>query len=224
MNAIIVQSGEPVTLIGGAPVDPLTLAECLRIAPQVVAADGAASTALVHGIMPRAVIGDMDSLPAADRARIGEDRIHRIADQETTDFDKALRSIAAPLVLAVGFTGARLDHELAAYTVLVSVAGPPCIVVGHEDICFHAPQRLTLELESGTRVSLFPMRPVTGTSTGLEWPIDGLDLAPWARVGTSNLATRAQVTVDPHGPGLLVILPRSCLSAAVRALGVSAPG
>lgn len=221
----IVQSHEMVTLLGGAPVDPETLTLCLQRAPVLVAADGAAVQALDAGHLPAAVIGDFDSLPEAARERIPADRLHPIPEQESTDFDKALRNIDAPLVLATGFTGARLDHELAVYNTLVRRAERPCIVVGSNDICFHAPVGpLSLDLQPGERVSLFPLAPVTGVSEGLIWPIDGLDFAPDGRVGTSNRAGAGPVTISMRGPGMLTILPRRALGAAVRALAPRADG
>jgi thiamine pyrophosphokinase len=139
-----------------------------------------------------------------------------VAEQETTDFDKALRSIRAPLVLALGFTGARLDHGLAVMNALVR-RPEPCIVIGPRDVVFHLAGPVTLALRAGDRVSLFPMARVTGRSWGLHWPIDGLTLAPDGLTGTSNRAT-GPVTLVPGGPGLLAILPRARLPAAIAAL------
>ena len=113
----------------------------------------------------------------AVRARLPVDIFHEISEQDSTDFDKALRHLAVPLVLAVGFTGARLDHELAVFHSLVTRSGHRCIVIGERDVVFHAPLRLGVDLPPGTRVSLFPMGPVTGRSRGLRWPIDGLVLS-----------------------------------------------
>ena len=173
--------------------------------------------------MPRAVIGDMDSLPAAARARLDPATVLEIAEQASTDFDKALRNIAAPLVLAVGFTGARLDHELAAYNVLVRRPAGSVVVLGSDDLCFHAPLRMRLDLPPGTRLSLFPLAPVTGTASGLLWPVAGLDFAPDGRIGTSNQVT-GPVDWDFSGPGMLAILPRARLRQVVRALLAAAPG
>jgi thiamine pyrophosphokinase len=108
----------------------------LRRAPVLVAADGGADRALAAGHVPVAVIGDFDSLSAEARRRIPPDRQHRIAEQETTDFDKALRSIAAPFVLALGFAGARIDHSLAVFNTLLRHPGRVCIVLGAEDAVF----------------------------------------------------------------------------------------
>lgn len=213
---VIFQSDAPVTLVGGAPVDAGLLRRVQQSARGLVAADGGARACLRAGLMPDAVIGDFDSLTPADRAAIPPERLHRMAEQETTDFDKALRSIRAPLVLAIGFAGARLDHGLAVMNVLVR-RPEPCIVIGPRDVAFHLAGPVTLALRAGDRISLFPMAQVTGRSQGLRWPIDGLRLAPDGMTGTSNRAT-GPVTLSPDGPGLLAILPRARLPSAIAAL------
>lgn len=215
-NSVIVQAPGPVTLLGGAALsgDDLTIA--LTLAPHLVAADGGADLALAQGITPLAVIGDMDSL-SPEAARAFADRLHRVEEQESTDFDKALTRIDAPVVLALGFAGGRLDHELAALHSLVLRADRPCILLGPSTLAFHAPPRLAMPLAPGTLVSLFPFAPVRVRSTGLRWPTDHLLFAPDRRIGTSNEAA-GDVTLTPSAPGLLVILPRSCLAPATRAL------
>ncbi len=218
MNRAIVQSQEIVLLLGAAPVSEAVFTESRAFCGPVVAADGAAKRALEFGVMPMAVMGDLDSLDAETLARLPEGCVHKIAEQNSTDFDKALRSIAAPLVLALGFTGQRLDHELAVYNALVRHAGRPAIVVGSDDICFHTPSELVLDLEAGTRVSLFPMAAVTGRSEGLRWPIEGLRFAPDGRVGTSNQSLVGMVRLEFDAPGMLVILPRAQLRPAIAAL------
>lgn len=175
MKSPIVQSTHGVTLAGGGPFSARDLKLALARAPLPVAADGGADRLLRLGVMPEAVIGDMDSLSKAARARIPVDRQHLVAEQMTTDFDKALRSIKAPLVLALGFAGARLDHGLAAMATLVARAETRCILIGPKDLAFAAPGRLDLDLAPGEPLSLFPMAEVTGISAGLEWPIAGLN-------------------------------------------------
>jgi thiamine pyrophosphokinase len=213
----IVQSDAPVTLVGGGQSDVGTLRLLRKHAPRLVAADSGAALALAAGLMPEAVIGDMDSLDAAARAQIDPQRIHRIPEQDTTDFDKALRSVAAPLVLGAGFLGARRDHELANFNVLARHPHRRCILVGQDELVMLAPPRLLLPLAPGTRVSLFPMRPLHGWSQGLHWPIEGLDFAPAGRIGTSNLAT-GPVDLRFDTSGMLVILPRDVLDPLVQAV------
>jgi thiamine pyrophosphokinase len=211
-----------VTILGMADPKPEDIDEALRLAPVLVAADGAAAVAVEAGLLPDAVIGDFDSIPDSVLRRVPADRLHRIEEQDSTDFEKCLSRIAAPLCLAVGFTGRRLDHELAVYSALVRYPAPPCIVVGSQDVAFAAPPRLRLGVEAGTRVSLFPLSAVRGRSTGLRWPIDDVPFDPIGRTGTSNEAT-GPVDLAFDGPGMLIILPRAALEAAMAALA-GAPG
>lgn len=219
---MIVDADRMVTLLGGGEPRPDLLNEALKRAPILVAADGAASLALDEGHVPAAVIGDFDSLDPTVRKRLPEDRLYPIEEQDSTDFDKCLRSIRAPLVLGVGFSGARLDHELAALNVLARRPEVRCLLLGPVDLCFLAPPRLVLDLAPGTRLSLFPMGPVRGTSQGLRWPIDGLDFAPDGRSGTSNEAT-APVELCFERPGMLTILGQEHLDTAIAAM-LAAPG
>lgn len=217
MNAPIVQSFDPVSLIGGGDLGKRDLEMVMTRSSLLVAADGGAAAALRAGYMPEAVIGDFDSLSDQDAALIPSDRLFPVTEQDSTDFDKALRAIEAPVVLAVGFLGGRVDHQLAALHTLVRHADRPCILIGAQEVIFHAPPRLDLPMKAGDILSLFPMATVTGRSTGLEWPIDGLQFAPDSKIGTSNRATGAmQLHMD--GPGMLVIAPRTALNDVIRAV------
>jgi thiamine pyrophosphokinase len=218
MSAPVVVSTLGVTLVGGAPVTVRALEAALRLAPCLVAADGGADRALSAGLMPRAVIGDFDSISQSARAAIPADRLHPIAEQETADFDKALRSVTAPFVLALGFAGARIDHGLAVFNALVRHPDRRCIVLGGPDAVFLCPPEITLRLQVGDRLSLFPMGPVTGRSSGLRWPVDGLAFAPDGMIGTSNMVTDPVVRLSFDTARMLVILPRVRLRAALSAL------
>lgn len=214
----VVAGKSAVTLVGGGTLRPVDLEAALTLAPVLVAVDGGADAVNAAGLTPTAVVGDLDSVSASVRACLPDDIFHEISEQDSTDFDKALRHLAVPLVLAVGFTGARVDHELAVFHSLVTRPEHLCIVIGERDVIFHAPPRLQVDLAPGTRVSLFPMGPVSGRSRGLRWPIDGLAFHPARRIGTSNEATGGLVEIETDAPGLLVILPRAELDAAVAAL------
>ncbi len=214
MNQVIVQSLAGITLVGGGPVSPALFREARQIAPRIVAADSGADRCLAMGFAPEAVIGDMDSISATARATLGAGRMHHIAEQETTDFDKALRSIDAPFVLAVGFIGARLDHGLAVLNALVR-SPARCVLMGPRDVVFHAPPDLRLEMRRGDRFSLFPMAEMTGESEGLDWPLQGLRFSPMGMIGTSNRVTDGPVHLRLSGPGMLCILPRARLGAVL---------
>lgn len=212
------QFSHNVTLVGGGALSAPTLELCVSFAPDLIAVDGGADQALALGHVPQAVSGDMDSVTPAARQVIGAERFVETPDQDYTDFYKALDLIDAPLILAAGFTGKRLDHELACYNSLVRLPQKPVILVGEDDICTHLSTPLRLGLPVGTRVSLFPMAQVTARATGLVWPVEDLLMSPWGRTGTSNASSTPEVTIETDGDGLLVILPRSQLGALIAAL------
>lgn len=218
---MIVTSKRGITLVGGGKVRRSTLEACLGHAPTVVAADGGAAQALKRGITPRATIGDLDSLSAADATRLPPGSIHEITEQDSTDFEKVLRSCEAPFFLAAGFLGRRMDHGLAVLSALARHHGPPCIVVGEHDLVFALPTDVSLYLPIGTRMSLFPMQPVTGRSEGLEWPAAGIPFAPGGRIGTSNRASDNQIRLEMDGPGMLCLLPPDHLQNVLEALGLT---
>jgi thiamine pyrophosphokinase len=211
----VLRLDHPVTLIGGGLLDEGVLREALALAPDAAAADGGADAALRHAVPLRAVIGDMDSLSPEARHAF-RDRLHRVEEQDSTDFDKALTRIDAPAILAVGFTGGRLDHELAALHSLVLRRSRPCLLLGPQTLALHLPPALALDLAPGTLVSLFPLAPVGTRSTGLRWATDHLRFDPSTRIGTSNEAT-GPVTLAPSGPGMLLILPRATVPLALSA-------
>ena len=219
---MIVTRSEPITLVGGGEVLDGALRAALALAPHVVAADGGADAALAAGVTPVAVIGDFDSISDAARSAIPQAAQHVIEEQDSTDFDKAVRSIGAPLILGVGFTGGRLDHGLAACNTLIRHPERRVILIGRNTLMLLAPPSLRLELEQDSLVSLFPMGAVEGVSDGLEWPIAGLNFAPDGKVGTSNRAlgpAQGAVHLSFTAPKMLLILPVETLGEVVRALG-----
>jgi len=213
---VIVQSSSAVTLIGGAKVSPQDVNVALKYAPVLVAADGGADHLLGFGHDVAAVIGDMDSLSQDARAAFA-DVLHPIEEQDSTDFDKALREIDAPLVLALGVSGGRFDHELAAMHVLLAHPDRSCIVMGAESIVCLCPREIGLDLPAGTLGSLFPFADVRLRSEGLRWPTEGIAFSPQGRIGTSNHAT-GPVQLEADGPAMMLILPREQLGALVTAL------
>src|SRR6056297_186189 len=218
---MIVHESDPITLIGGAGLSDRLLDRALGLADRVVAADSGADRALAHGVTPRAVIGDFDSIAARARAALPEAILHHMPDQNSTDFDKCLRSIAAPLILGVGFCGDRLDHQLAACNALVRYPAQRCVLLGEVDLMFLCPPAIHLPLDPGCRVSLFPMGAVEGASDGLQWPIRGLNFAPDGQIGTSNRTT-GPLSLSVTAPKMLVTLPAHTLETVARALAESA--
>ena len=217
MQSPIIRFERPVTFVGGGDVSLATYTFCTGIGRDVIAVDGAARFVLDQGHVPAAVLGDFDSLDDSTRSELPSDVLHHVAEQDTTDFDKALRSIEAPLILAAGFLGKRVDHELAALNVLVRHAHKRCVLVGEVSSIAVVPSDLHLELPEKTDFSLFPMGEVYGVSEGLEWPIEGLQFAPDAQIGTSNRIS-GPVSLSMDGPRMLAIVPKERTAALIKGL------
>jgi thiamine pyrophosphokinase len=209
---------EPVTLVGGGPLDRAMLAEARAAAPVTIAADRAADLLTAWGVEPAAVIGDMDSIARPEAWEQGKVPFLHLREQDSTDFEKCLYSVDAPWFVAAGFTGGRIDHTLAVFHAMLRHPGKPVFLLGEVEAITMLPPRRTvaLALEPRARLSVFPLVPVRGLSSeGLEWPINGLDLAPGAQIGTSNRTVSARVSVSVDGPGALLILPRRFLRALI---------
>lgn len=217
MTGEIVHCEDGVTLLGAGAVAQADVHDALTIATTLIAADGGGDRALEMGLVPHAVIGDLDSLSAAAKARLGA-RVHPVPEQDSTDFGKCLRLVRAEFYLCLGFTGLRLDHTLAALSELAQRPGQRVFLIAEDEVIFLAPPRLRLDLPLGTRLSLYPMGAASGRSEGLRWPIDGLAFAPAGRVGTSNEVT-GPVTLEVTGP-MLVLVPKPHLRALLAAFGL----
>lgn len=215
---MIVAKDSAVTLVGGGELGPDDLTTALRVAPRLIAADGGGQRVLAAGLSPEAVIGDLDSLSQPARAAFG-DILIAVQEQDTTDFEKCLMRIDAPLVVAIGFLGGRLDHTLAVLNVLARHDRFPVVLLGPEDCAVCVPAGgLSLRVPPRTRVSLMPLGPVNCTARGLRWPLEGARLAPEGAVSISNEAGDAGVVdLQAEGP-LLAVLPRSAVVAVLEAL------
>lgn len=221
MKAGKVSFSYPVTLVGGGALDLAMLEAARVVAPALVAADGAADRLDRLGFLPDAVIGDMDSIgdPAA---WAGRTRLVHLSEQDTTDFEKCLYATEAPLYVAAGFTGRRVDHMLAVFHAMLRRADKRVVLLGEEEVMALVPpdRPFAMALDPGAVVSFYPLRPARGVlSEGLEWPIDGLSMAAGAVIGTSNLAVAHEVKVAFDAPGVLVMVARKYLGALIEAVG-----
>lgn len=216
MAKLPMQFGTPVTVVGGAAIPGASLARARKIAPDLVAADGGANLLHAQGLKPTAVIGDMDSISDA-AAQAFDGLCHRVAEQDTTDFEKVIARIRCPLVLALGFLGGRLDHQMAALNVLGRYSDRAIILFGEDEIVFLAPGALRLSVTPGDRVAVLPLGHSQVTTSGLTWDMVGQDLHPTGLVSSSNQAAEAEITIAATGP-VLITLPMTALDAATAAV------
>lgn len=211
----IVEGVENKALLGGGATIRHDLEAALALAPHLFCADGGANLALEWGYTPEKVIGDLDSVDRQKMVAAGVEMVH-VADQDSTDFEKCLQVLTAPVIIGVGFLGARLDHQLAALSALTKHPEQPVILIDSLDICFLCPPELALSLPVGTRFSLFPITPCQAGSTGLRWPLDGLALEPTGRIATSNETSTPDLSIHLHSGQAICILPKQHLAAVAN--------
>ncbi len=198
-------------LADGAPPTHPAARAAFDAASRLVCCDGAYRKARALGRLPDLVVGDGDSLSAADRAALGE-RFVSIAEQETNDLDQAFRTAVARFggagSVILGAGGLREDHFLgnvfrlpgfaraAPDVAMVTDAGTFTVVTGARRYA----------CRPGEAVSVFAPDPAArATSEGLEWPLAGVPLAELWR-GTLNRTTGTSFRLACDRP-LLVYRP-----------------
>ncbi|MEO9863673.1 MAG: thiamine diphosphokinase [Yoonia sp.] len=213
MTELIVDAAEPIALIGGADLGPEHLNILQTLTQTFVAADSGADHLRRAGIIPKAVIGDFDSLSAAARTEFAP-QLHHLLEQDTTDLEKALSCVSAPVLIGAGFLGGRLDHSFASFNALARSSRKRLILLSDTECCFLSPStQWDIELPEGTPFAILPMTDVRATTNGLVWDMDDMALSPVGRVSSSNKTKAPIVTVRVTGAAI-VTLPIGMLQAA----------
>jgi thiamine pyrophosphokinase len=213
----IVSSSRPVCLVGGASAIPVEIKDVSQWVAGFVAVDSGADVVLQAGITPIAVIGDLDSLSQTARDTFVS-LLCQINEQSTTDFEKALTRVAAPAIIALGFTGGRMDHTLSVLSVMMRYPDKPVILADPDDVSFLVPKgKSAFELPKGTRVSLMPVAPATVSVDGVVWPFPQTLMTMTGFTSPSNAAIGGDVTIQTDAP-ILVTLPRAHLPTALKAV------
>jgi len=223
MTSDIVQTDQSVTLVGAGPINMELLEIALTFAPFLVAVDGGAEMVRKCGKRANLLIGDLDSVSTSTRALYPSHETVHIAEQETTDLDKALSYIQAPLMVGLGFLGGRSDHHLSALRSVGLQSGGSTILLSDEDAVFRAPADLSLPLKRGTRVSIFPVGAAVVSAQGLAWPLANAHMSLDALVSQSNQMASHQLDLQTSGH-VLIVVPRAFLPAIVKALGQARSG
>ena len=129
-----------VTLLGGAGFSKDELKKSLSLAPELVAADGGANYLNYGKYIPTYIIGDCDSVDDIKKWESMGTKILKIAEQDSTDFEKCIRNIKAPKFICLGFAKERLDHFLAVCSALIK-SKKPIFILGNRDLIFHLPAK-----------------------------------------------------------------------------------
>ena len=205
-------SGRRVIFIvaGGPLAEPRLLRDrILEVGPEeVVCADGGACHVLELGLMPQAVIGDLDSLPKAslDELTAGGCRILRYPPRkDETDTELALRYALdrqPDRIEIYAALGGRMDHALANISLLVAAAksGIEARIIDGAAELFVVSGSAEIQGTPGEIVSLFSVTTeVTGIDLmGFEYSLQNATMEIGKPYGVSNrlLGEKARVSVS----------------------------
>jgi len=196
-------------IANGEPPKKMRLQALLREADVVLCADGGANIALKHGVVPDAIIGDLDSIHAETLVKFHKVPTYRDSDDETTDLEKAIAwAIKGKFdhVTVVGASGRRLDHSVGNLSVLAKFY-PDAVVRFVDDFgeLTYVGRDLTIEAKKGETVSLIPLSRCEGIVTdGLRYALNGETLELGVREGTSNVVTASPVSIKVKKGHLLL--------------------
>lgn len=156
---------------------------------------------------PWAVVGDLDSIPAARRETLGERVVH-VAEQETNDLSKAVHYAARQgcrRLVILGATGRREDHTLGNISLLIEYLREGLDVRMATDHGVFIPCRnayTSPALPVGTQVSIFSFGARGLQSTGLRYALHDLRNL-WE--GTLNETTAETFSVTAEGDFLVFV-------------------
>ena len=202
---------------GAFPTEPYPL-YLLDSAEGVVCCDGALEKWLAHcpEARPLAVVGDMDSLPAALQERFAG-VLAPESEQEHNDMTKALRWVLrehpeVQEITILGATGLREDHTignlglLMEYTRMFPLGERKVTMVSDFGTAFAITDSCELHLGEGRRISLFSAdNSLRICSTGLEWPTDDVVFDAWWKA-TLNRTTEPIVTLRFNHPAPALVI------------------
>lgn len=184
---------ETIVIFTGGDQPPPALVDDLPTPDSVIAADGGYDTAVALGYRVDVLVGDLDSIGAAELPRHVLVERHP-ADKDATDLDLALQLAVAESpdrVVVVGGSGGRIDHELAVATLICSPRWAP---IGEIDwvsgrgTAHVIRARRIIHGDVGATITLLAMGgPASGIEArGLRWELSADTIAPGSTRGVSN--------------------------------------
>ena len=203
------QTNKRAVLVGGGPISHIP--ELVKGLP-VIAVDSGLDACLLNSITPDYFLGDMDSASNRAQQYAASNKIPTklILEQETTDFEKALSHVNAPGFVCFGFLDGRLDHSLATlHVVQKHIRKRPILLYGSEDVILAASSDISLSLPLRERLSLWPLGEVHfKSSTGLLYPLKGIQMSQGRQIGTSNLTSKetVQIIVSEENNGTYLVI------------------
>lgn len=181
----------------------------LKKAEMIVCCDGSTRSLVEHGMIPDAIVGDMDSL---DKELASEfaDRTFIDGNQETNDLTKAVewcRKSGYNDIIILGATGKREDHSVGNISLLTEYSKYAKVqMITDNGIFLPFHESCRIETFKGQQISVFSVNTETEiTSEGLRFPLVKRRLKNWWEA-TLNESTGTSVELEFRGGPLLVFM------------------
>ena len=180
----------------------------------VLALDGAANRMVDAGIVPTAIIGDLDSIDntTLEHCKANGSLVIHTPNQEQSDVAKGLhwaeKTYPNEQIDLIGIELGRYDHNLAAYSALFECNTSARILMdGWSALRVNSiPNRI--QVRKGAIVSLIPFGNVTGVSLqGCEYSLENASMSTGTQ-GVSNKAIDATIVVSAQSGDLLLLFER----------------
>ncbi|MDR0645500.1 MAG: thiamine diphosphokinase [Elusimicrobiota bacterium] len=173
-----------------------------------LALDGGADTALCSKITPDLAIGDLDSISAAAKKKLGEIKLFKITRQDNTDFEKSLdfcSFIKPQSVTVVCATGGRVDFTLGnLFSAFNYIKKFNIVFEGFGWRVYPIEKTRQFTCNKGCAVSLMSIDSCSGiTLKNLKYPLKNASLNP-GQAAVSNVALENNFTVLLKSGKLLI--------------------
>jgi len=167
---------------GVFPRDGLPLSVLSHLRDDLFCCDGAANRLMKAGFIPKAVIGDGDSILPQVRSMLS-DRFIKLSEQENNDLTKTVHHCVLrgyKRLCILGATGNREDHTLGNISLLADYMDLAEVEMWTDNGTI-TPAVGNVEFESygGQQVSIFCFEPKPLTVHGLRWKIENRILTRW---------------------------------------------
>ena len=219
-NAYLTRFENPAAVVvAGGPPPPLEWARPrLEAAPLIFCADAGLRLCLDCAIVPHMLIGDFDSITAAELAALPELRFgieRHPVDKDFSDLHLTLQALArhwqGPVEL-LGARGGRLDHELfnlCAALFLAKDLGLEARAVDPDTVVFPLRDQLVLTGYAGSTCSILALSDSLHDVTlrGFRYALQGESLARRETRGLSNVIEEDAAHIVARGEGLVILTP-----------------
>ncbi|HEX9614095.1 MAG TPA: thiamine diphosphokinase [Bacteroidota bacterium] len=200
-----------IILANGNPPQKALFRKARQQAGLFVCADGGANHAATLGERPDLIIGDLDSIKSQTVRKFKSVKTRRIADQNSTDLEKALAWIVRNGYTDIdvfGALGGRVDHLAGNLSALGKFSRSARIrFIDNEGVVIPVRSEFIIDVEPGTTASLIPLSRCEGIVTeGLKWELKNGTLELGLREGTSNEVRSRPVRICVRRGSLLAYL------------------